>query len=151
MKICVDDLIGPEIEAFLEEHLNDMKAISPPESKHALDLDGLRKQEITFWTIWDEEVLAGCGALRQLDSYHGEIKSMRTAVSYRGRGVASNMLWHIINEARRRHYQRLSLETGSMEFFSPAIRLYEKHGFQRGAPFANYKEDPNSCFLTLNL
>jgi putative acetyltransferase len=146
--IRLDDLRGPEIVALLEEHLEDMRAASPPESKHALDLDGLRRPEITFWTVWDGDLLVGCGALKELDSTHGEIKSMRTAAGYRGRGLASAMLSHIVEEAARRGYRRLSLETGSGEFFAPARALYGKFGFVVSEPFGDYKADPNSCFMT---
>jgi len=151
VRIIFDDLSGPEIADFLEDHIRDMKAFSPPESKHALDLDGLRKPEITFWTIWESQILAGCGAINELDAQHAEIKSMRTAPAYKRRGVASMLLAHIIDEAKRRRYRRLSLETGSMPFFEPAHRLYAKFGFERCGPFANYKEDPNSVFMTMQL
>lgn len=151
MKIQRDDLTGPEIAGLLEEHLQDMRAISPPESKHALDLPGLRRPEITFWTVWDAGQLAGCGALQALDAAHGEVKSMRTARWCRQRGVASAMLAHIMAEARRRCYRRLSLETGSMPFFAPARSLYLKHGFTPCGPFASYRPDPNSAFFTLEL
>ena len=151
MHIRVDDLRGPEIASLLEEHLRDMKAISPPESKHALDLDGLRHPSITFYTVWDDETLAGCGAIKELDAYHGEIKSMRTANAQRGRGVASLVLTHIIEEARRRGYTRLSLETGSFDFFRPAHRLYKRFGFEDCGPFGSYREDPNSLFMTKTL
>ena len=148
MQIRIDDLTGPEIAALLEEHILDMRSVSPPESKHALDLVGLRRTEITFWTIWDGPQLAGCGALKQLDATHGEIKSVRTSKACRHRGVASAMLTHIIAEARKRSYRRLSLETGSMPFFEPARRLYLKFGFVPCGPFAGYKDDPNSVFFT---
>ncbi|MFI5357267.1 MAG: GNAT family N-acetyltransferase [Opitutales bacterium] len=146
--IKVDDLSGPEIAALLEEHIADMRSISPPESKHALDLAGLKKSEITFWTVWYDGLLAGGGALRQLDAGHGEIKSMRTARAFRRRGLAALMLDHIIAEARRRGYRRLSLETGSMDFFEPARNLYGKFGFEPCGPFAGYRADPNSAFFT---
>lgn len=148
MDIKVDDLSGPEIAAFLEEHIRDMCLVSPPESKHALDLDGLRKPEITYWTLWHEGQIAGCCALKHLDAHHGEIKSMRTAVALRQRGVASRLLEHLIREVTARGYTRLSLETGSMPFFEPARRLYERFGFQPCAPFSTYKDDPNSAFFT---
>ncbi len=151
MLIRVDDLRGPEIAAMLEEHLDDMRAASPPESTHALDLDGLRRPDITFWTAWDGNVLVGCGALKELDPAHGEIKSMRTAATHRGRGVASAMLTRILEEAAGRGYRRLSLETGSGEFFAPARTLYAKFGFVPCPPFADYWDDPNSCFLTREL
>jgi putative acetyltransferase len=151
MRIRVDDLTGPEIARLLEEHLQCMRRISPPESCHALDLAGLRKPNITFWTVWENGELAGCGALKELDATHGEVKSMRTAVSHRRKGVAALVLQQIISEANRRGYRRLSLETGSMEYFKPAHRLYEKFGFRWCGPFADYVEDPNSLFMTREL
>jgi putative acetyltransferase len=146
--IRLDDLSDPAVARLLEEHLEDMRATTPPESIHALDLDGLRKPEITFWTAWVGDLLAGCGALKELDAENGEIKSMRTAAAYRGRGVASAMLRHILDEAARRGYRRLSLETGSEDFFAPARALYARFGFTVTEPFADYKPDPNSCFMT---
>lgn len=148
MLIRVDDLAGPEIRALLEEHLADMHAISPPESAHALDLDGLRRPEITFWTAWSGNALLGCGALKELSPDHGEVKSMRTARAHRRSGVARAMLAHIVAEARRRGYERLSLETGSMAEFAPARALYERFGFGYCGPFAGYVNDPNSVFMT---
>ncbi|GAB4367911.1 MAG: GNAT family N-acetyltransferase [Kiloniellaceae bacterium] len=151
MHIRLDDLRGPEIAALLEAHLALMRATSPPESTHALDLDGLRRPEIAFWTLWDGDDLLGCGALKQLDAAHGEIKSMHTAKAARGRGVARRMLAHIIAEARARGYRRLSLETGSMDAFAPARGLYAAFGFTFCEPFADYVLDPNSVFMTLEL
>jgi putative acetyltransferase len=149
--IRLDDLRGPEIAAFLEEHLENMRAVSPPESKHALDLEALRKPDVTFWTVWDGDLLVGSGALKELEPTHGEIKSMRTAVAYRGRGVASAMLRHILDEAAKRGYLRLSLETGSGDFFAPARALYAGFGFEVCPPFGDYKPDPNSYFMTKSL
>jgi putative acetyltransferase len=151
LSIRLDDLRGPEIAALLTEHLADMRAGSPPESMHALDLERLRGPEISFWTAWSGPALAGCGALKRLDAAHGEIKSMRTAAAFRRRGVAAALLAHIVAEARRRGHRRLSLETGSQEKFLPAVALYERAGFSRCAPFADYVEDPNSIFMTLAL
>ena len=148
MEIRIDDLSGPEIAALLHEHLDCMAQVSPRESRHALDLDGLRQPGITFWTVWDGAVLAGCGALRELDSSHGEVKSMRTAKTHARQGVATMLLEHIMGEARRRGYRRLSLETGSMAYFEPARSLYRKAGFKECAPFVGYKPDPNSTFFT---
>ncbi|MFO1309431.1 MAG: GNAT family N-acetyltransferase [Burkholderiales bacterium] len=125
-----------------------MRAISPPESVHALDLDGLRRPEITFWTAWSGNALLGCGALKELSPDHGEVKSMRTARAHRRSGVARAMLAHIVAAARRRGYQRLSLETGSMAEFAPARSLYERFGFRYCEPFAGYVDDPNSVFMT---
>lgn len=151
MNIIVDDLSGPEIHKLLQEHLRSMKLHSPPESVHALDVEALRQPEITFWTAWENGELLGCGALKEIDSRHGEIKSMRTASSHLRKGVATKLLKHIMEEAQRRGYRRLSLETGSMEAFEPARRLYVSFGFTYGEPFADYIEDPNSVFMTRKL
>lgn len=148
MEIRLDDLTGPEIIQLLEEHLRCMALVSPPESRHALALDGLRQREITFWSAWNGSDLAGCGALKELDSWHGEVKSMRTPYAYQRKGVASEMLRYIIQEAERRGYHRLSLETGSMDYFAPARSLYARFGFTRCAPFGSYRVDPNSVFMT---
>jgi putative acetyltransferase len=150
MEIRPDDLAGAEIRALLAEHLRNMHEHSPPESVHALDLTGLLRPEISFWTVWSRGELLGCGALKELSPAHGEIKSMRTASAHRRKGVARAMLEHLIAEARRRAYARLSLETGSMAAFEPARRLYESFGFQYCPPFGDYREDPNSVFLTRN-
>jgi putative acetyltransferase len=146
--IELDDLTGPKIAELLSEHLREMHVHSPPESVHALDLDALRKPEITFWSVWLGEELVGCGALREIDSRHGEIKSMRTATRFRGQGAGTLIVRHIIGEAQQRGYERLSLETGSMAAFEPARRLYRKHGFIDCGPFADYIPDPNSVFMT---
>lgn len=151
MEIRLDNLDSVEIANFLKEHIQEMKAVSPPESKHALDLERLRKPEITFWTVWDSDCIIGCGAIKELNVEHVEIKSMRTKDSYRGKGVASMLLQHILNEAKLRGYRRISLETGSLPFFEPARNLYTKYGFKNCAPFAKYKEDPNSVFMTKDL
>ncbi|WP_363796544.1 GNAT family N-acetyltransferase [Lysobacter firmicutimachus] len=151
MDIRIDDLTGSQIHALLQEHLRDMAELSPPESIHALDLDGLRRPDIRFWTVWEKGQLLGCGALRELDSTHGEIKSMRTAEAHRRKGVATRMLGHILDEASRRGYRRLSLETGSMAGFAPARTLYAQFGFVECAPFGDYVEDPNSVFMTRSL
>ena len=148
LTIRCDDLSGPAIQALLEEHLRSMYELSPPESVHALDVAKLRKPDVTFWTVWSGEELAGCGALRELDLRHGEIKSMRTVVAHRRKGVARAVVAHIVEEARRRSYERLSLETGSMKAFEPAQRLYASFGFVRCGPFGDYREDPNSVFMT---
>jgi putative acetyltransferase len=148
MQIRVDDLCGPEVRVLLEEHLADMAQLSPPESVHALNLDALRTPEIAFWTVWSGNELLGCGALKELNPEHGEIKSMRTSNAHRRKGVARAMLNHIIEEARRRTYARLSLETGSVQAFAPAQSLYASFGFAYCSPFADYIEDPNSVFMT---
>lgn len=151
MEIRVDDLAGPEIRGLLEEHVANMRRISPPESTHALPIEGLRKPEVTFWSAWEDGELLGCGALKELNAQHGEIKSMRTVSRHLRKGVAKAMLDYIIAEAERRGYRRLSLETGSMEAFEPARQLYVRAGFRFCAPFANYIEDPNSVFMEKKL
>ena len=148
MDIRIDDLSGPEIRELLDEHLANMRSISPPESTHALPIEGLRQPDVTFWTAWENGELLGCGALKELDAEHGEIKSMRTVSRHLRKGVAKALLDYIIGEAGRRGYRRLSLETGSMAAFEPARQLYARAGFTYCAPFADYIEDPNSVFMT---
>jgi putative acetyltransferase len=151
LRIVVDNLEGPEIIALLQEHLAEMRSVSPPESVHALDLPGLRKPEITFWTLWLGSELAGCGALKELSRDHGEIKSMRTVHRHKRKGIAASMVRHILEEAARRGYRRLSLETGSQPHFGPARALYASFGFQPCGPFGAYIEDPNSVFMHRDL
>jgi len=151
MQIRQDDLSGPEIAELLTEHLRSLAEVSPPESRHALNLDELRKPDIQFWTVWIANELAGCGALKHLEVGHGEIKSMRTAKAHLRKGVGSLVLQEIISEAMRRGYRTLSLETGSMPYFEPAHRLYRKFGFSPCPPFAGYVDDPNSLFMTKQL
>jgi putative acetyltransferase len=151
MNIRVDDLTSPEVIDLVRHHLQGMSLHSPPESVHALGLEALRKPEITFWSVWADSQLMGCGALKELDARHGEIKSMRTATAHLRKGVAANLLRHILEEAKRRSYRRLSLETGSGEPFAAAIELYTRFGFRTCGPFADYREDPFSVFMTIEL
>ncbi len=151
MLIREDDLRGPEVAGLLLAHLDHTSSHSPAESMHALDLAALRAPEITFWTAWNGADLLGCGALKNLGKRHGEIKSMHTAQSHRGKGVASAILEQILDEAWRRKYQRLSLETGGMDVFAPARALYAGFGFTLCEPFPPYREDPFSVFMTLHM
>ena len=163
MNIEIDDLTRPAIHALLNEHLQSMRELSPPESVHALDLQKLRQPEITFWSAWEGPLLLGCGALKALeveeahrpdtlhDQGHGEIKSMRTPAALRRQGAGRAILAHIIDVARSRAYDRLSLETGAMPAFKPAQTLYQSFGFTFCGPFGDYVEDPNSVFMTLRL
>ena len=151
MEIRLDDLTGAEIRGLIYEHLRNMSLHTPPESIHALPLDALRKPEITFWSVWQDSELMGCGALKELDATHGEIKSMRTASAHLRKGVAATLLTHIVEVAGQRAYRRLSLETGSGAPFVPARTLYARHGFQPCGPFGDYVEDPNSSFMTRDL
>jgi putative acetyltransferase len=148
MVIRTDTLDSPVVRALLEEHLRNMHEISPPGSVHALDIDALQQPGITFWTAWRDDELLGCGALKQLDPAHGEIKSMRTATRHRRSGVARAIVAHIIAVAQERGYARLSLETGSMPEFDPARRLYQDMGFAFCGPFNGYTDDPNSTYMT---
>ena len=151
MDFVLDDLQGEDIRALLRLHLASAQQHSPPESVHALDVDGLRRPGVAFWSCWREGELLGCCALKELDRGHGEIKSMRTAPQHERQGIGARMLEHLLAQARARGYQRLSLETGSAEAFAPARRLYERFGFTCCAPFADYVEDPNSLFMTRTL
>ena len=148
MIIKPDNLTSPEVHQLLQQHLQSMALYSPPESIHALDIDALRQPGITFWTAWDTDELLGCGALKELDAQHAEIKSMRTASAHLRKGVANALLAQIMGEAKRRGYQRLSLETGSAAAFEPAHRLYAASGFALCGPFAGYTSDPYSVFMS---
>ena len=163
MEIKLETTFGLQVQSLLGQHLSNMQAQSPPESVHALDLSALKADNISFWCAWDNSVpigpgalighgvLMGCGALKAINSQHGEIKSMRTADRYLRQGVAAQLLAHILDEARKREYTQVSLETGSMAAFEPARKLYKGFGFVDCAPFDSYEEDPNSCFMCLSL
>lgn len=151
IRIATDDPARPDVHQLLSEHLADMFATSPAESVHALDHSALSHESITFWTAREDGVLLGCGALKMLSAGHAEIKSMRTAANARGRGVATLMLEHIVAEAARLGYERVSLETGTEDYFAPARRLYARHGFTECPPFGDYTLDPNSVFMELTV
>lgn len=151
MDIRQGGLDTAEVAALLGEHLVEMRRYSPPESVHALDLDRLRTPDLTFWSVWDGSDVLACGALRELDPTHGELKSMRTAAAHRRRGVAAALLEHLVAEARSRGYARVSLETGSPEAFAPARALYAGYGFRACGPFGPYVADDFSVFMTLDL
>jgi putative acetyltransferase len=143
-----DDLTGPEIAALLRLHLEDMHRWSPPESVHAMPIERLRASDVIFYTAWAGGQLAACGALKQIDAAHGEIKSMRADPAWRGRGAGKAILLHILGEARARGYTRLSLETGVPDAFLPARQLYAAHGFAECPPFGDYRDDGFSLFMT---
>jgi putative acetyltransferase len=151
MRIVVDDLSEPRVLTLLELHLERMHEHSPPGSVFALDLDGLRHPSVTFWTVWDGDAVMGCGALKELDPAHGEVKSMRTADEYLRRGVAASILDVIIHTARSRGYERLSLETGSGPAFEPSHALYRRNGFVECGPFGTYADAAFSRYFTLDL
>lgn len=143
-----DDLSGCEIRALIDLHLEGMRASSPICSVHAMPAERLREEDVTFWSVWEGERLAGCGALKALGPDHGELKSMRTAPGFLRRGIGERMLLHLLEEARGRGYTRLSLETGRSPPFAPAQALYAKHGFAECGPFGDYGDDPFSLFMT---
>jgi len=147
LHIIEDNLTGDAVIALLQEHFREMHAITPPGSAHVLDIASLRSADITFWSAWSDDTLLGCGALKELDTSTGEIKSMRTVEAYKRKGVASAILRHIVSIAQHREYTYLNLETGSFPAFEPARKFYEKHGFEYRTPFADYKDDPNSVFM----
>ena len=148
LEIKIDDLTGHEIADLLAEHHQDMLTHSPPESVHALQLESLRLPNIYFWCAWVDGQLAGCGALKEIDKTHAEIKSMRTSRAFLRQGVAAKLLVYMIEQAYTRGYQKLSLETGSMQAFAPARKLYQQFGFKECKPFADYVDDPYSVFMT---
>ncbi len=148
LRFMVDDLSGEPTRALIARHLSGMRSHSPPESVHAFDADKLRQPDVTFWSVWVGDEIAGCGALKRLDAERGEIKSMRVADAFLGRGIGRAILEHLIAEARARGMGSLWLETGSTAAFIPALRLYESAGFSRCGPFDGYTEDPFSVFMT---
>lgn len=151
LDIRPDDLSGPEIADLIDVHARAMLAASPPESCHFLPIEGLRQPSVSVWSMWEEGALIGCGGLKDLGNGTGEIKSMHTREAQRGRGLGRMMLEFILSEARRRGYTALYLETGSMDAFIPARKLYEAYGFSYCGPFGDYTDDPNSTFMTLAL
>ena len=148
LHIVPADLDDIRVIALLEHHAATARAATAPGSAHALDLSGLRAADVQLWAAWSGATLAGIGALKALSPDHGEIKSMHVAEDFRGRGLGSILLHHVLDEARRRGMSRVSLETGSWPYFEPARALYRRHGFADTGPFADYVDDPNSCFMT---
>jgi putative acetyltransferase len=148
LRITEDDLTGPAIIALLRFHLDEMHKWSPACKVHAMPVERLREADVTFWSVWDGDRLAGCGALKHLDEYHGEIKSMRAAPEYRGKGAGKAILLHLMSEAKARGYTRLSLETGRPEPFLPAQQLYLSHGFTECPPFGDYVSDDFSLCMS---
>ena len=151
MEVRAGGLETPQVAALLAAHVEDMRRYSPPESVHTLDLDRLRTPDLSFWSVWEGGEVLACGALRELDQHHGELKSMRTASAHRGRGIGAFVLDHLVGEARARGYTRLSLETGSPQEFAPARRLYARRGFVECGPFGPYAADDFSVFMALDL
>jgi putative acetyltransferase len=151
LSIDLDDPFASDVLLLLEEHLADMRATSPPESVHALEPGALAAPGMAFFTARDAGELLGCGAIKDLGTGEGEIKSMRTAAAARGKGVASALLGRLIDEARERGFSAVRLETGIEDYFAPARAMYAKFGFEASPPFAAYTDDPNSVYLVLAL
>lgn len=145
------DFADPRLAPFLQAHLDDMEPTAPPESRHALDLGALQAEHVRLWVATEDDGIVGTAALAAVDERHEELKSMRTDPVRRGSGVASRMLTHVLDDARSRGVERVSLETGSMDFFTPARTFYARAGFVPCAPFGSYVADPNSTFMTLLL
>src|SRR5215471_18175245 len=151
MRTVDGDLTDPRVIDLLRHHLTTARAQTAPGSAHALDVAGLQAPDVSFWTIWDGDTLLGCGALKRLAADHGEVKSMHIVEAARRKGIGSAVLAHIVATARAQGMSRLSLETGSWDYFAPARALYARHGFVACGPFADYVLDPNSVFMTLEL
>ncbi len=147
----LDDLSGEPTRKLIERHLRGMYESSPAESVHAFSVDELRHPSLTFWSAWAGGEIAGCGALKCLDSARCEIKSMRVADKFLGRGIGRAILQHLLAEARRMGFSSVWLETGSTESFVAALKLYDSAGFSRCGPFEDYRDDPFSVFMTLKL
>ena len=140
-----------EVNDLLIKHFVELRAASPEGSAHVLDIPGLKVSSIKFWSLWENEKLFGCGALKFLDKNHGEFKSIRIHDDFRGKGNGINVTNHLINEAKKLKIKRLSIETGAGDFFISARKLFKNCGFETCEPFAHYKEDINSVYLTKNL
>ena len=151
MKSIEGNFDNSKVDDLLKKHFVELRSVSPEGSTHVLDINGLKDPTIKFWSLWENDELIGCGALKFLDNEHGEFKSIRIANSFRRRGLGEKIIDHLISEAKKLNIKKLSIETGSGDFFSPARKLFQKFGFKPCQPFAHYKEDPNSCYFTLDL
>ena len=151
MKSLENNFDHPEVNNLLTKHFIELRSVSPEGSAHVLDIPGLKTPSIKFWSLWDNNQLIGCGALKFLDETHGEFKSIRVADKHRKKGMGEKIISHLITEAKKIGIKKLSIETGAGDFFLPARKLFSKFGFKKCPPFAHYKDDPNSCYYTLNL
>ena len=151
MKSIENNFDNDQVNELLIKHFTELRSVSPDDSCHVLDIRGLKDSSIIFWSFWDEDNLVGCGALKFIDNHHGEFKSIRVADTFRGKGVGEKVISHLIDQAKKIGIKKLSIETGAGEFFAPARKLFEKFGFKACKPFANYKEDPNSCYFNLEI
>ncbi len=151
MKLIEGNFDNPKVNNLLEKHFLELRSVSPEGSAHVLDIPGLKDSSIKFWSLWEDDKLIGCGALKFLEKDHGEFKSIRVIDEFRKKGYGIRILEHLINEAKKLSIKKLSLETGSGDFFLPARALFKKIGFTECAPFAHYKKDPNSCYMSLKI
>ena len=151
MKSIEGNFDNPDVNELLKKHFVELRSVSPAGSTHVLDIDGLKDPSIRFWSLWENSKLIGCGALKFLEKNHGEFKSIRVADEFRKKGSGERVINHLIEEAKKLKISKLSIETGAGKFFLPARKLFVKFGFKKCPPFAHYKEDPNSCYYTLNL
>ena len=151
MKSIEGNFDNPEVDELLRKHFIELRSVSPAGSTHVLDIDGLKNPSIKFWSLWENEKLMGCGALKFLNESHGEFKSIRVADQYRGKGYGKKIISHLIAEAKELKIKKISIETGSGEFFKSARRLFKNFGFEKCEPFSHYKTDANSCYMTLEI
>ena len=151
MKSIEGNFDNSEVNDLLNKHFIELRSVSPAGSTHVLDIDGLKDQSIKFWSLWENNKLVGCGALKFLEKNHGEFKSIRVADEFKKKGIGERIINHLIEEAKKLKISKLSIETGAGKFFLPARNLFSKFGFKKCPPFAHYKEDPNSCYYTLDL
>ena len=151
MKSIEGNFDNPEVNELLNKHFIELRSVSPSGSTHVLDIAGLKDQSIKFWSLWENNELVGCGALKFLEKNHGEFKSIRVADKFRNKGIGEKIIYHLIDEAKKLEISKLSIETGAGDFFLPARKLFTKFGFKSCIPFAHYREDPNSCYFTKNL
>ena len=151
MKSIEGNFDNLEVNDLLKKHFIELRSVSPAGSTHVLDIDGLKDPSIKFWSLWENNKLIGCGALKFLEKGHGEFKSIRVADEFRKKGIGERIINHLIEEAKKLEISKLSIETGAGEFFLPARNLFSKFGFKSCPPFAHYKDDPNSCYYTLDI
>jgi len=151
MKSIEGNFDNPEVNELLNKHFIELRSVSPSGSTHVLDIAGLKDQSIKFWSLWENNELVGCGALKFLEKNHGEFKSIRVADKFRNKGIGEKIIYHLIDEAKKLEISKLSIETGAGDFFLPARKLFVKSGFKSCIPFAHYRKDPNSCYFTKNL
>ena len=151
MKSIENNFENPEVNDLLKKHFIELRSVSPAGSTHVLDIPGLKIPSIKFWSLWENDELVGCGALKFLDDNHGEFKSIRIADKFRKNGLGIKIIDHLINEAKKLNIKKISVETGSGDLFLSARKLFKKCGFEPCEPFAHYKKDPNSCYFSLDI